>query len=48
MEHIDDDDDECKEEEEQQSPSQESLMDRFIFVSIDLGFGWQRTKIEYG
>ena len=39
MEHIDDDDDECKEEEEeeQQSPSQESLMDRFIFVSMDLG-----------
>ena len=42
----DDDDDEeyAEEEEEQQSPSQESLMDRFIFVSIGLGFGWQRTK----
>ena len=37
MEHIDDDDDECKEEEEQQSPSQESLMDRFMFVSMDFG-----------
>ena len=40
MEHIDDDDDEEyaeEEEEEQQSPSQESLMDRFIFVSMDLG-----------
>ena len=40
MEHIDDDDDEEyaeEEEEEQQSPSQESLMDRFIFVSMDFG-----------
>ena len=41
MEHIDDDDDddeeEYAEEKEKQSPSQESLMDRFIFVSMDLG-----------
>ena len=40
MEHSEDDDDdddeEYAEEKEEQSPSQESLMDRFIFVSVDL------------
>ena len=41
MEHIEeDDDDEEYKEEEEQSPSQESLMVRFIFVSIDLIWGW--------